>query len=232
MVLQHLCRHNGTSRPRLERPLPVKHSAALGYTSKATRVFMPRKTLKQWLPTPHRIRKIEALHVLGDWIYQTNLWHINRYSASMAFFVGVFVAFLPLPGQMPLAAILAVLLRCNLPLSVALVWITNPVTMPAIFYVSYRVGALLIDVPVQVAEFELSTAWISARIGMLWKPLLLGSLLCGLLFGSLGYTAVSLLWRWHVARQWQRRKQRRARHGLQRFRRKRKAEATPAPGEE
>lgn len=190
---------------------------------------MPRKTLKQWLPTPTRIRKIEALHVLGDWIYQGNLWHINRYSASMAFFVGIFVAFLPIPGQMVLAAILAVLLRCNMPLSVALVWITNPVTMPAIFYVSYRVGALLTDVPVQVAEFEMSMSWISARIGMLWKPLLLGSLLCGLLFGSLGYTVVNLLWRWRVARQWRRRKQQRARYGLKHFRRARPEDPKPAP---
>lgn len=190
---------------------------------------MPRKTLKQWLPTPNRIRKIEALHVLGDWIYQGNLWHINRYSASMAFFVGIFVGFLPIPGQMVLAAILAVLLRCNMPLSVALVWITNPLTMPAIFYVSYRVGALLTDVPVQVAEFEMSMSWISARIGMLWKPLLLGSLLCGLLFGSLGYTVVNLLWRWRVARQWRRRKQHRARYGLSRPRWGRKEKAKPAP---
>lgn len=193
---------------------------------------MPRKTLKQWLPTPTKVRKIEALHVLGDWIYQTNLWHINRYSASMAFFVGIFVAFLPIPGQMLVAAVLAVLLRCNLPLSVILVWITNPVTMPAIFYISYRVGALLIDVPVQVAEFEMSVGWISARIGMLWKPLLLGSLLCGLLFGSLGYTAVNLLWRWHVGRQWRRRKRHRARHGLLRRPRTQQTQAKPAPDEE
>ncbi|MEQ8801525.1 DUF2062 domain-containing protein [Haliea sp.] len=193
---------------------------------------MPRKTLKQWLPTPTRIREIEALHVLGDWIYQTNLWHINRYSASMAFFVGIFVAFLPIPGQMLVAAVLAVLLRCNLPLSVVLVWITNPVTMPAIFYISYRVGALLIDVPVQVAEFEMSAAWISTRIGLLWKPLLVGSLLCGLLFGSLGYTAVHLLWRWRVGRQWRRRKLHRARHGLPRTHRTPRTDTKPAPGGE
>lgn len=171
---------------------------------------MPRKTLKRWLPTPHRIREIGTLGVLGDWIYQGNLWHINRYSAAMGCFVGIFVAFLPLPGQMLLAAILAILLRCNLPLSVALVWITNPVTMPPIFYLSYRLGALLIDVPVQVTAFELSLEWISARIGVLWQPLLLGSLLSGLLCGSLGYTAVSLLWRWRIARKWQSRRQQRA----------------------
>ena len=171
---------------------------------------MPRKTLKQWLPSPSRMRKLESLRVLGEWIYQPNLWHINRYSTSMAFFTGLFVAFLPIPGQMLIAAIMAVLLRCNLPLSVALVWVTNPVTMPAIFYISYRVGALLIDVPVQVLEFELSLAWLSERMGSIWKPLLLGSVLCGLLFGSLGYTGVNLFWRWHVSRQWHRRLRQRA----------------------
>ncbi|QIB67361.1 DUF2062 domain-containing protein [Kineobactrum salinum] len=170
---------------------------------------MPRKTLKQWLPSPARIREFPCLHMLGDWIYQSNLWHLNRYSASMAFFTGLFVAFLPLPGQMVIAAVTAVLLRCNLPLSVALVWISNPVTMPAIFYMAYRVGALLIDVPVQVMEFELSCAWLRARLDLIWRPLLVGSLLCGVLFGSLGYFVVNLLWRWRVSRQWHKRQRRR-----------------------
>ena len=67
------------------------------------------------------MREIKSLHLLGDWIYASNLWHINRYSASMAFFVGLFVAFMPIPGQMVLAAVLAVLFGCNLPLSVGLV---------------------------------------------------------------------------------------------------------------
>jgi uncharacterized protein (DUF2062 family) len=48
---------------------------------------------------------------------------------------------------MLLAALAAVLLRCNLPLSVALVWLTNPLTVPAIFFIAYQVGALIIDVP-------------------------------------------------------------------------------------
>lgn len=102
------------------------------------------------------MRKIKSLRLLGDWVYATNLWHINRYSASMAFFVGLFVAFMPIPGQMIVAATMAVLLSCNLPLSVGLVWITNPVTMPAVFYMAYRVGAMLVDVPLKDIEFELS----------------------------------------------------------------------------
>lgn len=170
---------------------------------------MPKKTLKLIVPHPTRIKEIRSLRILGEWIYATNLWHINRYSASMAFFVGLFVAFLPVPGQMVWAALLAVTLSCNLPLSVGLVWITNPVTMPALFYLAYRIGALLIDVPVTEVQFELSFYWMSHTAAHVWKPFLLGCLLCGLSCGSLGYFTVSMLWRWRVAHHWHQRKKRR-----------------------
>lgn len=152
------------------------------------------------------MREITSLRVLGDWVYATNLWHINRYSSAMAFFVGLFVAFIPIPGQMLAAAALAVLLRCNLPLSVCLVWITNPVTIPAIFYLCYRVGALIIEVPLQALEFELSFRWLTQELAAVWQPFLLGCLICGLFFGSMGYFVISMLWRLRVARLWRERR--------------------------
>jgi uncharacterized protein (DUF2062 family) len=170
---------------------------------------MPKKALKSIIPTPARMREIKSLHVLGEWIYASNLWHINRYSASMAFFVGLFVAFIPVPGHMLIAALLAVRLRCNLPLSVALVWITNPVTMPAIFFLAYKIGALIMGVPVQPISFEPSVYWLSHKLAAIWQPFLLGCLLCGLFFGCLGYFVLSMLWRWRVAHHWRERKRRR-----------------------
>jgi uncharacterized protein (DUF2062 family) len=167
---------------------------------------MPKRTLKQFAPSPAALREIKLLRVLGDWIYEPNLWHVNRYSASMAFFVGLFVAFIPIPGQMVLAAILALLLRCNLPLSVGLVWITNPLTMPALFFLAYSVGALMIDVPMKPLEFELNWQWLLERIGAIWRPLLLGCVICGLFFGSLSFFLVSMMWRWRVVSRWKKRK--------------------------
>lgn len=157
---------------------------------------------------------MKALRVLGDWVYASNLWHINRYSASMAFFVGLFVAFIPTPGQSLIAAVFAVLLRCNLPLSVGLVFLTNPVTMPPVYYLAYKIGALIINVPVSDLEFELSFQWLGTGLGAIWQPFLLGCLICGLFFGSVGYVFVSQLWRWNVARQWQARKRLRAKRKL------------------
>ncbi|MGB1141555.1 MAG: DUF2062 domain-containing protein [Halioglobus sp.] len=168
---------------------------------------MPKETLKMITPSHARIKNIKALQVLGDWVYASNLWHINRYSASMAFFVGLFVAFMPIPGQMFLAAFLAVLLRCNLPLSVGLVWVTNPVTMAGIYFLSYKVGALIIDVPVKEVEFELSIHWLGTSLQTIWKPFLLGCLISGVFFGCLGYFVISLMWRWRVWYRWRKRKQ-------------------------
>jgi uncharacterized protein (DUF2062 family) len=171
---------------------------------------MPKKTLKMLVPSPAKLREIKSLSVLGDWIYATNLWHINRYSASMAFFVGLFVAFMPIPGQMIVASVMAVLLSCNLPLSVGLVWITNPVTMPAIFFLAYKVGAMIMEMPLKEIEFELSLHWLNHHLQAIWRPFLLGCLVCGLFFGCLGYFMISMLWRWRVVRHWHARKRRRA----------------------
>ncbi len=162
------------------------------------------------MPSAARIREIKSLAILGDWIYATNLWHLNRYSASMAFFVGLFVAFMPIPIQMVVAALLALLFRCNLPLSVCLVWITNPLTMPALFFIAYKVGALIMGVPVHTMEFELSYEWLSGQLSYIWRPFLLGCFMCGLFSGSLGYFVVSMAWRWRVAVHWRERKTRRA----------------------
>lgn len=192
------------------KALPVNHNQAGKDTAVSVRQTMARDTLKSIMPSAARIRRIKSLGVLGDWIYATNLWHLNRYSASMAFFVGLFVAFIPIPMQMVAAAALAVLFRCNLPLSVCLVWITNPLTMPAMFFLAYKVGGLILEVPVQDLQFELSFTWLGTRLAAIWQPFLLGCLICGLFFGSLGYFIISMAWRWRVVKLWRERSRKRA----------------------
>jgi uncharacterized protein (DUF2062 family) len=86
--------------------------------------------------------------------------------------------------------------------------------MPAIFYLSYRVGAMIIDVPVQPVEFQLSWAWLTTSLGNIWQPVLLGCFICGLFVGSLGYFIISMLWRWRVAKHWAERKRIRAQRKL------------------
>ena len=81
--------------------------------------------------------------------------------------------------------------------------------MPPIFFLAYKVGALLLDITPHAVEFELSWYWLSTGLIAIWQPFLLGCLVCGLLFGSLGYFCINLLWRWKVTMQWQARRLRR-----------------------
>ncbi len=170
---------------------------------------MPRETIKRLLPTPGKLRQIKSLQLLGDWIYEPNLWHINRGSSSRAFAVGLFVAFIPLPTQMVFAAMLSIVVRCNLPLAVALCWITNPVTMGPMFWFAYKVGALVLGMPPQAEQFAISWEWLSSGLLAIWQPFLLGCLICGFFFASLGFFTINLLWRWQVVQRWEARRDRR-----------------------
>ena len=74
---------------------------------------MPRKTLRRWLPDPHKIVDSRAIRWMGPLLRDPNLFHINRTSISASFFIGLFCAFLPIPGQTLIAALLALFFRTN-----------------------------------------------------------------------------------------------------------------------
>lgn len=170
---------------------------------------MARRLIKQLLPATKALAEHRYLRPFGALIHDANLWHLNRYSISVAAFVGVFFAFMPLPMQSLLAAGAAIIVRCNLPMSVILIWISNPVTMPPMFFASYKLGAWLMGVEPVPFRFEFSRDWFATQIIDAWQPLLLGSLINGLLFGLLGFIAMRMLWRMTVVRRWYDRKRRR-----------------------
>ena len=162
---------------------------------------MPRKFLKKFMPQPETIRQHRSLQILSRWLHDPNLWHLNRYSVSTAFFIGLFCAFIPLPAQMLFAAALAIWWRANLAISVALVWITNPLTMPFFFGGAYLLGMKLMQRP-PPPSFSPTLAWFEQQAGAMWQPFLLGNLVCGLIAGVLSAIAIRVLWRMYVGRRW------------------------------
>ncbi len=171
---------------------------------------MPKQALKKFFPSPQAVKEHPSLQFLGTLLHEPNLWHLNRRSVSRAFLIGIFCAFLPMPFQMVLAAILGIFIHSNLPISIGLVWISNPITIPPIFYFTYLVGAEILDIPSKPFEIELSVEWALEKLGAIWEPLLLGSFICAVIFSSIGYVGIRLFWRWNVMRQWQKRKLKRA----------------------
>jgi len=167
---------------------------------------MPRKFIKKYLPHPDKIKNNRFLNVFGPVIHEAQLWHLTRHSVSKAVLVGLFFAFWPVPFQMVLAAGGAILMRANLPLSVALVWITNPITMPFLFGLAYVVGIYTLGYETSQFEFELTWRWLETNWESIWQPFLFGCAVCAIVAAMIGYFAVGAFWRLHIGHAWQKRK--------------------------
>jgi uncharacterized protein (DUF2062 family) len=184
---------------------------------------MARKLFKNMNTEGHKLLASGKLSALGDRIHDPNLWHLNRHSVSRAFLAGLFAGFVfqLFPGQMLVAAVIAIWIRANLPIAVSLVWITNPLTAPPILYAAMKIGTLFIPVTVDfdpgilldfewtVQSFKHEAASFMQLMQAIWKPLLLGSFIMGTFLGFAGYFTVQLFWRWHVVRDWNARQKKR-----------------------
>lgn len=166
---------------------------------------MPRKFIQRYIPDRAMIRQQKCLRCLGTLLHDPALWHLNRHSVAGAFFVGLLMAFVPVPFQMLLAASMAIAVHVNIPVSVALVWLTNPLTMPPLFYFAYKVGQWILDLPNHNVQFEVSWSWLTHGLSHIWQPFLLGCLVVGLASGVLGYLIVRFAWRACVIHKWRHR---------------------------
>lgn len=170
---------------------------------------MLRKLIRRWTPTPEQVRDHPHLRRVAHLLHDAALWSLNRRTVSGAVGLGLFIAFVPVPLQMLVAALVATAVRVNLPIAVAMVLVTNPVTVPPLYWAAYELGANLIGRPGLGFDSVPHLSWFLEAIGQVWQPLLLGLLVMGAVIGVIGYAAVRLLWRIHVMRNWGRRRARR-----------------------
>ncbi len=159
------------------------------------------RRLKRYVPSAQRLQRERSLGALGAWVTDANLWHLNRRSVSGGVAVGLFCAFLPMPFEMLAAAFAAVVLRVNLPLSVALVWVSNPLTWVPLYGPAYLLGTRLLGVPALPLE-TVTLTWLGQHFAALW----LGCVIVGAGFAAAGYLLVRGLWRLHIAALWRNRK--------------------------
>ncbi len=196
---------------------------------------MPRRFIQRYIPEPHKVREEKCFQFLGNLLHDPNLWHLNRRSVSGAVAVGLFSAFILIPFQTVLAALLAIWFRVNLPVSVVLIWVTNPLTLAPIFVLTVKLGGLILGLPQEATSFELTWTWFSTELIHIWKPLLAGSLILATFFSTLGYFITQFLWRRFVLQRYRaRRRQREARLKRQRLlaeraRNKTRVQPRPAP---
>lgn len=177
---------------------------------------MPRKFFRKYLPTHESVRQNRHIRFFGTALHHPNLWHLNRKSVAGGTAVGMFCGLVPGPLQMLSAALLAILLRVNLPVAVILTWYTNPLTIVPLYYIAYKLGMFVTGGDAHVLPgsdldlFGLPVAeWIPALLqwlGAMGAPFLLGLFMLALILAVCGYVLVIAAWRVHVTLAWNKRR--------------------------
>ena len=90
-------------------------------------------------------------------------------------------------------------------IAVVVVFISNPITMPPLFFTAYKVGAHLLGETPRAIDFEISIDWLLTSLVEIWQPFLLGCLTMSVLSAMVGYLAVQIIWRIHVRQLWRER---------------------------
>lgn len=171
----------------------------------------PRHLLRRYLGDRDSLKKSRATRWLGTRLHDSEVWHLGRRSVAGGVGLGFFLGFIPLPIQMLIAAPLALVLRVNLPVTLAAVWITNPITFAPMFLFAYKVGTWITGAnsTVGALSFEASFAGITGVLGQIWWPLGVGCFVCGLSAAAIGNLTVRWLWRGYLLyKRRQRREQR------------------------
>lgn len=164
---------------------------------------MMKKLIQRCIIDPEKIKKHKSLKFLGDRLHDPNLWRLNRHSVAKSFAIGLFFAWVPLPTQMVMSACTAIYFRANIAISVSLVWISNPLTIPPLFYGAYALGLLVLQIPPSAQEFTLDAAL--SGLSDIWKPFLTGCFIIGTTSSVVGYFGIQAFWYYYVTRQWQNR---------------------------
>ncbi len=105
---------------------------------------MPRKKLKKVLPSHEKIKEQKLLKIFGNFLHKKEIWSLSRKKVVGGVLIGIFVACLPMPLQIVLVTLLAIYFSVNLPISFLLIFTSNPLTMPILFYFEYKIGNIIL----------------------------------------------------------------------------------------
>jgi uncharacterized protein len=156
---------------------------------------MPRRLFQKFRPFTHSLRDRWYFRALGPRLTDARLWSLNRRAITSAFGAGIAIAFIPLPVHFLIGLLVAMIWRLNVPAMIGTLLLFNPITVVPIYYVAYRVGALLLGIQPGPFAFELSWTWLQSGLGAVWKPFLVGCLVCAVAGGYLAWLGLELVWR-------------------------------------
>jgi len=118
---------------------------------------------------------------------------INRKSISRGILIGLFWGFIPMPMQMLAVLAITPFIKFNVPIAISMVWLSNPITMPFMYYMEYQTGNFLLDRE-GVENIELTLDWFSQNWDNILVPLYVGTVPYSIFVSSFIYYLINTLW--------------------------------------
>ncbi len=169
------------------------------------------RRVKKWMRPMPRRSNVHRYPVLkwfaGTARRHSYLWSFRTKEMRAAIFVGLIVALMPLVGlQMLIVFFLALWFRANLPVIVALQWISNPLTMGPIYYADYKIGMAIMELlgvapepnPIMQSDFDWAHFKLKDIVDLLdtFPSMLLGGCTLGIFVGFLTASSYKWLAKW------------------------------------
>jgi uncharacterized protein (DUF2062 family) len=182
-----------------------------------------KRKIIRWLPSQQSVADHRFLGMFSRWLLHPALWRLSRRSVAGGVAAGLLCGLIPGPFQMIGAGLVAVVMRWNAAVAMAMTLYTNPLTIIPLYLAAYRIG-LLILAPGEPVDMSMMMPpgfdfmAMGESFAALWHwmvslgwPLALGLLALGLILAVVGYVVVWFGWSWGLLYAWRRRQRRRAR---------------------
>ncbi|MFZ4768093.1 MAG: DUF2062 domain-containing protein [Roseimicrobium sp.] len=159
---------------------------------------------------PRLLKRNRFMRWFARHFLDKHVWRPTRHTFAGGLAVGLFCMLLVVPSQMAMAAVIAAILRLNIPIAMAVCWITNPVTMPAFAWWEIELGNWFIRTfsfgnppPLDWHELRGMMELVNGTAS-LWEFILklrpwigslyVGGVLLGLMLAPVGYALSYLFW--------------------------------------
>lgn len=168
------------------------------------------------VPTREGLAANRFLRPVAHRVLVPSLWRFNRRSVPRGVALGTFVGILFPFAHMPLAAVLALPARANVPTAMGVTLLNNPLTIGPLLFAAYQTGRWVLrfdrDVPGHPIAANVHAGsgllhWLVAQGG---PATVVGLAVIALAAAGAGYGLAALGWRWRVGRKWRKRRGTRA----------------------
>jgi uncharacterized protein (DUF2062 family) len=117
----------------------------------------------------------------------------NRKMITRGVVLGLLIAFIPMPMQMAAVLLFMPFFRFNVPIAIAMVWITNPFTMPPIYMIEYYTGSFFLGT--EISDVQLTLEWFKDNLDDIFIPLYTGALFYSVTSATIAYWGVTHFWK-------------------------------------